>query len=224
LLFQIIVLAIRHATIVLTLDCTSLRLLCFSEFAIKSIFQEYERGYMIYYRIAVQEQQTTAWEWKSIFVKSLEALFQLGQQYDRMPEGQIRIFAASEAEYLDILLARMNLGLSTNSLTLEQLLHDHQKITAPYVCYFERELGWQEDADEQQSLFTLESVSEAAVELDLLPAGTLGRAVDADFALDLQPQSSDHGEPSSAAFSEFASQALVWTKLRIRVQAGEFLP
>lgn len=179
---------------------------------------------MIYYRIAIQEQLTTVWEWQSTFVKSLEALFQLGQQFECIPAEQVRIFAASALEYLDMLLPRMNLGLPTNSLTLEQLLHDHQKITAPYVSYFERELGWQEDVAEQQLLLNLEPGFEVVAELGLLPVGTLERAVDADFVLDLEPGWSNHEEPSSMAFPTCASQTLAWMKLRDKVQAGELIP
>lgn len=152
---------------------------------------------MVYYRIATQQQQTTAWEWESAFVNSLEALFHLGQQYDHVPAQHIRIFAATAVAYLDTLLARVNLGLPTNSLTLEQLLHDHQSITTPHVRRYEIELGWQEDREGQQSLFTLDPASETAVELDRLPVTALGRAVDTDFALGIESWESDHRDESS---------------------------
>ncbi|MGH2508477.1 MAG: hypothetical protein ACRDHZ_13920 [Ktedonobacteraceae bacterium] len=171
---------------------------------------------MTYYRIATQEQQSTAWEWQSKFVKSLEAVFRLGQQYDCLPAKHIRIFAASTVEYLDALLVRINQGLTTNSLTLEQLLHDHQNITTPHVRYFEIGLGWQEDAAEPQELSLLDPASEA-------PAKSLERAVDADFALDQEPWGGNHDEPYIFTLPDCTSQDLVWVKLRMRMQVGELI-
>ncbi|MGH2479314.1 MAG: hypothetical protein ACRDHW_06635, partial [Ktedonobacteraceae bacterium] len=88
---------------------------------------------MIYYRIATQKHQSTEWKWESAPINSLEAVFQLGQQYSSIPAEQVRVFAASSVEYMDTLLVRENLSLPSNSLTLEQLLRDHQCITAQYV-------------------------------------------------------------------------------------------
>ena len=89
---------------------------------------------MIYYRIATQKHQSTEWEWESAPVNSLEAVFRLGRQYGSVPAEQVRVFAASSVEYMDTLLVRENLGLSSNSLTLEQLLRDHQCIIAACRC------------------------------------------------------------------------------------------
>ncbi len=180
---------------------------------------------MIYYRIATQKHQSTEWEWKSTPVHSLEAVFQLGRQYDCMPAEHVRVFAASAVEYMDILLVRANLGLPANSLTLEQLLHDHQSITTPHVRHFEMQLGWQEGVEDQQTPSMLEPESETPddAELDLIPVAALERSADADSVPDPESWGSDHDKPYTFAFPEYTPHALAWIKLRARVLAGELV-
>ena len=181
---------------------------------------------MIYYRIATQKHQSTEWEWESAPVNSLEAVFRLGRQYGSVPAEQVRVFAASSVEYMDTLLVRENLGLSSNSLTLEQLLRDHQCITAQYVRQFEMGLGWLEDTEEQLSLSSLdvEPVNTVSSEAELQPVTTLDRTIDDDFALDPEPCGGDHDEPYTFALPEFTPHALAWIKLRAKVQAGKLIP
>lgn len=176
---------------------------------------------MVYYRIATQKQQSTAWEWHSTIVKSLEAVFQLGQQYISMSAEHTRIFAASTAAYLDALLARVNLGLSSNSLTLTQLLHDHQSITTAYVRRFEVELGWQKDEGPSRSMLDLKPAM--IEEPHQATIGTLGRAVDVDFALDQESWGTNHQAVSYFARSEFSSQVLAWIMLHNRMQASNLI-
>lgn len=181
---------------------------------------------MIYYRIATQKYRSTEWEWKSTPVNSLEAVFRLGRQYGFMPAEQVRVFAASAVDYMDILLTRENLGLPSNSLTLEQLLQDHQSITAPYVRQFEMGLGWLEGTEEPLSPSTPDVVSAtvATPETELQPVATLDRTIDNDIMLDPELCGGDHDEPYIFALPEFTPHALAWIKLRAKVQAGELIP
>ncbi len=178
---------------------------------------------MIYYRIATPKYHSTAWEWKSMPVDSLEELFRLGRQYGFMPAEQMRVFAASSIEYMDTLLVRENLGLPSNSLTLEQLLQDQQSITDQSVRQFEMGLGWLE-VTEAQMLLSPADTESATPEAELQPVVTLDRPTDDEPMLDPEPLGGDHDEPYTFALPEFTPHALAWIKLRAKVQAGELIP
>lgn len=161
---------------------------------------------MIYYRLAAQKSNSTEWEWKSECVDSLEALLSLSRQDGFMPAEELRVFMASSHAYMDVLLVRENMGLSSNSLTLDQLLHEGQDITASFTQNFEQELGWLEDAEKAQAAQPVQ-VAEAptAIEHDHEPGG------------------GDHDLPYTFAFPTLLPQARAWIRLRERVLAGELI-
>jgi len=166
---------------------------------------------MIYYRIAAKKHHSSEWEWKSTILHSLEAVFRLGQQYSFLPPDQVRVFMASSTLYMDILLARENLGLSSNSLTLDQLMHAHQSLTTPHVRRFALEPGWQEREELEQIL-----VSPGICEPVIEPGSPV--------ELDHESGGSDHDLPYTFAFPDFLPHALAWFRLRERVLAGELVP
>lgn len=180
----------------------------------------------MYYRIAVQKQSSTEWEWKSTLLHSLEEVFRLSQQYTEIPATHLRIFAASTSEYMDTLLVRENLGLTSNSLTLEQILHDHQSLTIPHIRQFEAQLGWGEEEahDTHGTDVPGQEMAAPATEAEPLPVATLDRSIDDDFITDPEPYGSDHDQPYTFAFPEYTPHALAWLKLRAKVQAGELEP
>ncbi len=47
---------------------------------------------MTYYRLAIQNQQTAMWAWKSTVVTSLQTIFQLLRIYSVLPQDRIRVF------------------------------------------------------------------------------------------------------------------------------------
>jgi hypothetical protein len=161
---------------------------------------------MIYYRLASQKNHSTEWEWKSESVDSLEALLRLGRQYGFMPTEQLRVFMASSHAYMDVLLVRENLGLSSNSVTLDQLLQGSEDISTSSIHGLEQELGWQERADMVQSEQSVQ-VAEAPV------------AVEHDH----EPGGGDHDTPYTFTFPTLLPQARAWIRLRERVQAGELV-
>lgn len=161
---------------------------------------------MIYYRLAVQKNRATEWEWQTECVNSLEELLHLGRQDHSLSAEQLRVFMASSHAYLDILLVRENMGLSSNSLTLEQLLHGSHDLTLPRIQSFEQELGWREGAE-------------------ITPAAQPIQVADAPGAIeyDYEPGGGDHDQPYSFAFPVKLPQARAWIKLRERVLAGELV-
>jgi len=162
---------------------------------------------MIYYRLAVQKNHATEWEWQTECVNSLEELLSLGRQDNALSAEQLRVFMASSHAYLDILLVRENMGLSSNSLTLDQLLHGSHDLTLPRIQSFEQELGWCEGAE-------------------TAPAVQAVQVADASDAIeyDHEPGSGDHDQPYSFTFPVELSQARAWIKLRERVQTGKLTP
>ncbi|HEX7737159.1 MAG TPA: hypothetical protein VF458_20100 [Ktedonobacteraceae bacterium] len=170
---------------------------------------------MIYYRLASQKRQSTEWEWKSPVLNSLEAVFRMRQRYNAIPVESLRVFMASSVEYMDVLLVRENLGLSSNSLTMEQLLHDHSSITTSQVRVFEMELGWSENEAQVESR---EAVQVTGQEAEQEQRFSLVHVADHE------PGGGDHDTPYTFTFPQFLPQMRAWMRLCERVQAGELLP
>src|SRR5260370_10648664 len=154
---------------------------------------------MIYYRIATQKYQSNEWEWKSATLDALEEVFRVGRQYGFMPSDQLRVFMASVDEYMDTLLVRENLGLPSNSLTLEQLMHEQQNITDSHIRRFEVELGWHEEAEKPQPASTVGGESAAASEPEYVPMSVS----DPDFELDPEPWVRDYDQAYTFTFPAF---------------------
>lgn len=172
---------------------------------------------MIYYRLASQKRHSTEWEWKSPVLNSLEAVFQMRQRYRTLPVESLRVFMASSAMYMDVLLVRENLGLPSNSLTLDQLLCDDTALTAPQVHSFELELGWSEEEAPAEAREAVQVSGQEAM-----------RAEERHFppvrVADHEPGSGDHDLPYTFTFPQFLPQMRAWLRLRERVQAGELVP
>ena len=166
---------------------------------------------MIYYRLATQKRHSTEWEWISPVLSSLEAVFRLHRRYSVIPVERLRVFLASSATYMDILLVRENLGLSANSLTMDQLLHDRSCITTPQIRSFEMELGWSEEAvpaEAHQAVQVAEQEQSQPLQLAHLVE---------------QEPGGDHDVPYRFAFPQFLPQIRAWMRLRERVLAGELV-
>lgn len=165
---------------------------------------------MIYYRLASQKRQSAEWEWKSPVLNSLEAVFRLSKRYSVIPEESLRVFLASSAVYMDILLVRENLGLPSNSLTMDQLLHGSTGLTTPQIHSFEMELGWAEEAvhaEAHPAVQVAEHEQESQVEQPL----------------DQEPGGGDHDVPYTFSCPQFLPQMRAWMRLRERVLAGKLV-
>lgn len=182
---------------------------------------------MIYYRVASQKRQSTEWEWKSTILNSLESVFRLCRLYNAVPMERLRVFMASSAAYMDVLLVRENLGLPSNSVTVSQLMHDRQCVAAPDIRRFELELGWPEGAAAEEAVLTLASNQESAAEPtpEAESEQEQEQAPDTPPAIehDHEPEAGDHDTPYRFTFPEFTPHALAWLRLRARVLAGELV-
>jgi hypothetical protein len=98
------------------------------------------REEMIYYRVALKSEQSSAWKWRSTAITSLNALFQLLKPYNSVPQDQIRVFFSSSQDNMDGMLNRQNEGLITSSVTARELLAG-QPINTLEVTKLELELN-----------------------------------------------------------------------------------
>src|SRR5947209_5602822 len=95
---------------------------------------------MIYYRVALRTNETAEWRWKSTVVTSLGAILGLIKLYSAVPRDRIRVFFSSSVEMMNVMLARENEGLVSNSVTAEQFLSG-KRISPEEMAQLESEIG-----------------------------------------------------------------------------------
>jgi hypothetical protein len=101
---------------------------------------------MIYYRVALQGNQSTTWQWKSTVLTSLHAVLGLLSIFRCVPKEHIRVFLSSSPERMDEMLSRANQGLLSTAVTVDQLWDKHY-ISWIEVRRLEMELGAGGDHD-----------------------------------------------------------------------------
>src|SRR5437763_9976576 len=77
---------------------------------------------MMYYRVAMQADQSSTWKWKSTVLTSLDALFRFLRLYSPIPQDRLRVFSSSSREDMNEQLACENDGERSNSVTASQFL------------------------------------------------------------------------------------------------------
>jgi hypothetical protein len=79
---------------------------------------------MIYYRIALQSEHTSFWQWRSSTLTSASSVFDNLRAYTDVPRTAIRVFFSSSSACMDEMLTRANDGLLANFVTMEQFLQE----------------------------------------------------------------------------------------------------
>lgn len=176
----------------------------------------------MYYRVALQADQSNTWQWESRVMGSLDMLFRVLRLYRTMPWDHIRVFFASSVACLDEMLARENTGLLSSSLTAEQLFNWSEHIHPREMNQFESERGpgvsmgmavtriLREQARDEQCLSASFKESMSLLEMKRLELelGTGG----------------DHDVPYTFALPPSMPQVLAWMRLLARVHSGELEP
>ncbi len=166
---------------------------------------------MIYYRVALCGEQSKTWRWKSTVLTSLETLFRFLRLYSMIPGDRMRVFFSTSIECLDEMLVRENDGVASNSMTAEQFLKERRCMSSQEVARLEAEAGTPETrVTAPTSVITEGPLQECSMnplevrrlELEL---GSIG----------------DHDTPYTFALPTSMPQVIAWTKLLVRVQAGE---
>jgi len=171
---------------------------------------------MIYYRLAIQEYDTSKWVWKSTVVTSLVAVLHLLRMYSPIPEERIRVFSSTCKEEMAEMLNRENDGLESGSLTSGEFLRE-RRLSVKNVSASETieklvrrsttvalELSTREDCPAPQPAY----------------AGSIGLLDQRRLQIELG-SAGDHDTPYRFSLPGSTPQLLAWTRLLVRVQAGE---
>ena len=82
----------------------------------------------MYYRVATRLDSALHWHWESRVIATLNVLLRVLRLYRTMPCDHTCEFFSSSVEGLDLMLDRTNKGLTSNSLTVDQLLNSRWSI------------------------------------------------------------------------------------------------
>ncbi|TMC23582.1 MAG: hypothetical protein E6J34_02160 [Chloroflexi bacterium] len=77
---------------------------------------------MIYYRVALRSEQSSAWQWRSCTLTSVSSVLDALKAYTNVPRTAMRVLFSSSPIRMDEMLTRVNNGLSVNCVAVEQLL------------------------------------------------------------------------------------------------------
>ena len=175
---------------------------------------------MIYYRVALRANETAEWRWKSTVVTSLQAILGLIKLYSCVPKDRIRVFFSSSVVAMNVMLARENEGLASNSVTAEQFLRG-KRISPEDMARLESEPG--PDADKvavPTPVLAASAVNEKRVSMNEGPINVLDIR-----RLEVEPGiPGDHDMPYRFSLPVSMPQTLAWLKLMVRVQSGELEP
>ena len=202
---------------------------------------------MTYYRLAVQDHQTTRWSWKTTAVTSLKAVFQLLRSYSALlPQGCIRVFTSSSKEELHELLSRENNGLASGSVTAAQFLRERnlvvperaqsaseQRLSAQTAPPAASVATWAKDVWEQHATMRTAQAAQPGATVgttsflreSITTTGapsSLGMSLLDKKRLELElGPGGDHDIPYHFTLPISMPQRLAWTRLLTRVQVGE---
>ena len=174
---------------------------------------------MIYYRLAVQEYETSKWIWKSTVLTSLVVVLHLLRIYSPIPAERIRVFSSPCIEEMAKMLDRENDGLISGSLTAGEFLR-------------ERRLSVQDVAASnaieklvQRSITVAidSSVRNDCTVSNLASTGSINLLDQRRLQIELG-SGGDHDTPYRFSLPGSTPQLLAWTRLMGKLQAGELQP
>ena len=170
---------------------------------------------MTYYRLAVQERQTSQWAWKSTVLTSLVAVLHLLRIYSPIPAERIRVFSSACEEEMTEMLNWENNGLPSGSQTAGQFLQV-------------RGLRVQQGSTQE----TLEKTVRRSIATEVDPSPRENRSVSRltdTYSVSLLDQrrlqielgtGGDHDMPYQFSLPASTPQLLAWTRLLVKIQEG----
>ncbi len=166
--------------------------------------------------------QSSQWEWKSSMLNTPGTLFDFLNMYDRVPKNRLRVFFATSRDFMNAMLERENIGLLSNSVTVEQFLKSRKRIDGQNIRQLDitRKLG-----DEHLSLQATSSFESA----NYATPEARGNNRERNLSGLMQEESErsrggDYDTPYTFALPVSMRQALAWTTLLAKVQRGELEP
>ncbi len=193
---------------------------------------------MIYFRVAIQMNQSSQWRWKSCMLNTPGTLFGFLDMYDRVPKDHLRVFFATSKEFMNAMLVRENSGLLSNSTTVEEFEKNGRRIDRQYIQQLELELGLQESKElmarsvitrklgDEHSSFQTGSYFESA---NAITPETRWNNWESNPLRQTREVSKwggggDYDTPYTFALPVSMPQALAWARLLAKVQRGELEP
>lgn len=174
---------------------------------------------MIYYRLAIQDNDTSKWNWKSTVLTSLVSVLHLLRIYSPISPERIRVFSATCTEELTQMLNRENDGLVSGSLTAGEFLRERrlsvQSVAASTSIekLVQRSIAVAVDSSVRNNDPVSHSTGMGSI--NLLDQRRLSIESGAG---------GDHDIPYEFALPLSTPQLLAWTRLMGKVQAGEMQP
>ena len=169
----------------------------------------------MYYRVASQMDAAPTWQWKSSVLSELATLFQFLRLLRALPHDQLLVFSSSSRQGLEEQLEQENNGQASTSVTAAQFLCE-RRIQPPAEV---------QQTSERERGTCLKSVPVA--DISQQPVNEPGRSMSALERRREELESgpgADHDLPYQFSLPSSLPQVLVWAKLLVKVQKGEFEP
>lgn len=180
----------------------------------------------MYYRVAIQSNISSMWQWKSTVLSSLDTLFQFLRIYRLLPPDRLRVFSARSREEMGDLLKQENRGLASCSVTATQFLQE-RGLCVPAVStetVSQKQRGEQENGDTGSvAVSAPPRLSEYTMMTYAQAQGTISALDCRRLALEMGP-GSDHDIPYTFTMPISMPQTLAWMRLLAKVQRGELEP
>lgn len=176
----------------------------------------------MYYRVAIQVDRASAWQWKSTVLSSLDTLFQFLRLLRTLPHDQLRVFSSSSRESLVEQLEQENKGIASTSVTAAQFLSERmiQPPAGTLSSACEEEMSLEKNIVAAMSQQPTNEWSRGGNALE-----GRGRSVLERRREELETGTGgDHDLPYSFSLPLCVPQVLAWRTLLVKVQQGELLP
>ena len=167
----------------------------------------------MYYRVAIQVDVSSTWQWKSTALSSLNNLIHWLKDYSVLPLDQLRIFSSRSQEELNAQLMRENQGLLSSSVPAMQFLQE-QRI-APQGVGCEVSTGVTGETCANDRITPLAALPEPSLaESNASPLNKRREELERGAGC-------DHDLPYRFTLPISTPQVLAWLKLQARVQQGD---
>lgn len=177
----------------------------------------------MYYRVAIQVNPSTNFQWKSTVLSSLQTVFQFLRLYPALPHDRLRVFSSCSREEFHEQLVRENTGRGSSSVTAAHFLQER------LICSPEG-AGGASAPDIQKK----ERAVPVAVAIEPSPTRSSWEAQSLDerssSALERSREELERGAggdqdlPYWFTLPASIPQVLAWVELLAKVQHGEFQP
>jgi hypothetical protein len=167
----------------------------------------------MYYRVAIQVDVSSTWQWKSTALSSLNNLIHWLKDYSVLPLDHLRIFSSRSQEELNEQLTRENQGLLSSSVPAMQFLQE-QRI-APQGVGCEVSTGQTCQTCTNDRITPVAALPEQSLaESNASPLNKRREELE-------RGAGGDHDLPYRFTLPISTPQVLAWLKLHARVQQGD---